>query len=667
MSYDEEFIRHMATALRDRSREAYLKKAQNYAAGGMTRLTADWPTQITSPTAILRSTLTAMRSRSRNLVINNDYARRFIFMVGVNIGGPDGIILQCKAKWPDGRLDKWANDKIENAWNDWGRKGNFDVTGQLSMVETDRLGPQAVAQDGEIIIRIIEDFDNPWGFALQFYEVDHLDESLNIARLPNGNSLRMGVEFDKWFRPVAYHLLTDHPGDSFWTYNRRNYLRVPAENIIHPFVRERFNQPRGVPWMHSAMTRLNNIGAYEEAAIIAARIGASKMGNYELDEDADPALAQQAAGVDEKTAQGELLSDIAPGMVGFSPRGYKFNPIDWKYPDGEFAPFMKASLRGISSGLLVSYNSLASDLEGVNYSSIRAGVLEERDCWKLQQAWWVENYKRPIYLRWLRWCMLSGKLSFSFGTIEKYQQVKWQPRTWPWVDPEKDNNAKVVALKNKLTSWTKALAEDGIDLEEHLAELQAEQELAKKYNVELTTEEPKTAQTKKPAGTDEEDDEEEDENKPGTTRKKPGPMNFNLTVNGAPVQVTSPEVKNEITVQPAAPAQVTVPVENKIDVQPSPAPQVTVPVENKIDVQPAAPAQVTIPVENKIDVQPAAPAQVMIPVENKIDVQPAPAPQVTVNTPEVKNEIRMPRPERRKRKSVMKDADGRVLRTVEEE
>jgi lambda family phage portal protein len=729
---------------------------KNYAAGGMTRLTADWPTQITSPTAILQYTLTAMRARSRDLAINNDYARRFLAMVGSNIIGPNGIILQCKAKWPDGRLDKWANDKIENAWLDWGKKGNFDVTGTLSMHDADWLGVQSVARDGEIIVRIVEDFDNDWGFAVQFLEADHLDETLNVARLSNGNSIRMGVEFDKWFRPAAYHLLTDHPGDSFWTYNRRNYIRVPAENIIHPFVHERINQPRGVPWMHSAMTRLNNIGAYEEAAIIAARIGASKMGNYEMDDEADPALMKQAAGVDEKDFQGNLISTVEPGTVGFSPRGYKFNPIDWKYPDGEFAPFMKASLRGISSGLLVSYNSLANDLEGVNLSSIRHGVQEERDSWRLQQAWWVGDYKRRLYLRWLGWSMLTGKLSLSFGTLEKYQAVKWQPRIWPYMDPEKDANAKVTALENKLTTWTRALAEDGIDLEEHCAELKAEQELAAKYGIDLSVkgnsadagiEKLKQKMDSYGVGvragviTPQIDDENSFRNEAGLpkissaikeawekdgnvrrpvtlqnadgSRPAPGglnpsgededglyspaegdrkkaklPMNIKLTVN-------TPPVKNEITVQPAAPAQVTVPVdarstvtvperpvtvnapvnvatpemkvENYNTVQPA---AVTVPVENRIEVQPAAPAQVTVPVENRIEVQPSPAPQVTVntpEVKNEITVQPAPAPQVTVNTPEVKNEIKIPRPDRKKRKSVMKDAEGRVLRTVEEE
>jgi lambda family phage portal protein len=670
MEYNEEFIIRMAESLRERRverrQQLAAKNSAGYPAADVSRITYDWPTQITSPTAVLRSSLTAMRSRSRQLAIGNDYARRFLSMVSNNIVGPDGIALQCKAKWPDGRLDNQANDIIEDAYYDWGEKGNYEVTGMLSMIEADRTGIQSDARDGEFLIRFIEGFDNKWGFALQFYEVDHLDESLNVSRLPNGNQIRMGVEIDRWFRPVAYHLLTDHPGDSVWMYNRRQYIRLEARDVLHPFIRDRFNQPRGVPWMHSAMTRLQNIGAYEESAIMAARIGASKMGFYELDDFADAGAATgtnpAATTTDE---QGRPISEVEPGLMEQLPKGWKVNFADWKYPDGEFAPFMKASLRGIASGLLVSYNALASDLEGVNFSSIRAGVLEERDCWKILQAWWIENVKKPVYRRWLRWQLLNNRLGpmmkpLPVSKLDKFLDVKWQPRTWPWVDPETDNNAKVIALKNKLTSWTKALAEDGIDLEEHLLELKTEQELAAKYGVELKVEDNKPAP---PAGNNDNKPEPDDDD--DSEKKKP-PVNFSLTVNGAPVNVAAPEVRNEITVQPAAPAAVQV----------APA---AVNVENKIEVQPAA---VTAPVVvNTPEMK----------VENYTTVAPAAAPAVTVNTPEVKVENRievpaaavsvenrveptpvtvvnkLPRPERKKRKMTMLNADGTVRGMVTEE
>ncbi|MBT7026249.1 MAG: phage portal protein [Verrucomicrobia bacterium] len=43
--------------------------------------------------------------------------------------------------------------------------------------------------------------------------------------------------------------------------------RIPASEIIHPFITDRIAQTRGTPWMVSAMTRLQMLGAYEEAEL----------------------------------------------------------------------------------------------------------------------------------------------------------------------------------------------------------------------------------------------------------------------------------------------------------------------------------------------------------------------------------------------------------------
>jgi lambda family phage portal protein len=448
------------------------------------------------------------------LVINNDYARGFLWLIAKNVVGPEGIKLQNKAKLRDGSLDKGANDRIEEAWAKYCQRGNFEASGTLSGQDADRLFIQSVARDGEIIIRFLEGFDNPWGFSLQFLEADHLDETLNLAKMQNGNSLRMGVEFDRWMRPVAYHLLTEHPGDNVWSYNSRQYQRIPAEQILHPFIAERYQQPRGVPWMHSAMTRLNNLGAYEEAEIVGARIGASSMGIWEpKDEMADPSVNPDA---DTTDSDGNPISEMEPGIFMKAPYGYQFKPFDPQHPGGNFGPFMKSTLRGISAGLLVSYNSLASDLESVNYSSLRAGALEERDMWKLIQSWMITNYKAEIFKRWLKMALVTEEINLPAYKFPELHKPKFIPRSWPWVDPEKDINANILALDNLLTTRTDLAAETGEDFEEILIRIKEEQELMKKYGVAPVEKSPKAEER--------EDSRKETSTEPGNGKGPGRPM-----------------------------------------------------------------------------------------------------------------------------------------------
>jgi lambda family phage portal protein len=260
---------------------------------------------------------------------------------------------------------------------------------------------------------------------------------------------------------------------------------------------ERFSQPRGVPWMHSAMTRLNNIGAYEEAEIIGARIGASSMGIWEpKDEMADMSANPDADSTD---AEGSLISEMEPGIFTKGPYGYQFKPFDPQHPGGNFGPFMKSTLRGISAGLLVSYNNLASDLESVNYSSLRAGALEEREMWKLIQSWMIQNYKQEIYRRWLLAALRTQEVQLPAYKFEQFHKPKFIPRSWPWVDPEKDINANILALNNLLTTRTDLAAESGEDFEEILIRTKEEQELMKKYGVQPIKTEP-VAKVKEDSG-----------------------------------------------------------------------------------------------------------------------------------------------------------------------
>ncbi len=449
-----------------------VKDKRTYNAGAINRLFADWVLSYKTADEEIKYNLKVMRARARNLVINNDYARKFKKMVGINVVGPKGIQLQSKVKDTNGQLDKDANDKIEAAWNEWNKKGNYDVTGTLSGLDGQRLFIETVAVDGEVIIRKVRGFDNPFGFALQFIEADHLDIDLN-KELSNGNTIRMGIEFNKWNRPVAYHILTKHPGSSSIG---GKHERIPAEDIIHAYIKERITQSRGVPWLHSAMTRLQHIGAYEEAEVVASRAAAAKMGIIKT-----PTGTEYTG--DAEDEKGNIITELEPGVIEQLPKGWDFELINPTHPAGNFQPFMKSVLRGIASGLLVSYNSLAGDLESVNYSSIRAGFLEERDCWRVIQTWMIDNYCNEIFSDWLKMSMLTGAVDLPIAKFDKFAAPQWQPRTWAWVDPLKDAYADVIALENGLTSRTELAAEDGKDFEELLIQLQHEKELMSKYGL----------------------------------------------------------------------------------------------------------------------------------------------------------------------------------------
>jgi lambda family phage portal protein len=190
-----------------------------------------------------------------------------------------------------------------------------------------------------------------------------------------------------------------------------------GDEIIHVFIPEHAEQVRGVPWMYAALMNLVNLGAFEEAAVIAGARRRRGDGRAAV-----PDGGSQFVG-EGKDPKGNPQIEAEPGTFPMLPPGYQLNKWDPKYPDAAIEPFVKACLRGVAAGLGVAYHNLANDLENVNYSSARIGELDERDSWMGLQNFVTEHLHQPIYDDWLRMATMSGALPFDLARLDKYRDV----------------------------------------------------------------------------------------------------------------------------------------------------------------------------------------------------------------------------------------------------
>ena len=450
-----------------------------FPAADMGRLTASWTTDPGSINRWLRYELSRLVARSRQLARGDAYASKFIRSCVDNIAGPDPFILQSKGKFKNGKFDTQANKTIETAWSDRCRPGGCEITGRMSLAALHRLIIRCLARDGEVLIRKIRGAD--WGAIgrLQLLDIDRLDAQRN-EDLTGGGAIKLGVQIDAYSRPVAYHVLKQHPGE-MGEWNRgafRQHEVIPAKDIIHLFVPDWPEQVRGFPWMHAAMVRLWHLGGFEEAAVINARIGASKIATIES-RDGDPPQSM----VTGKDSAGNLLNDTEPGQYWTLPAGYTLGSFTPSFPDQAVEPFIAACLRGAAAAVGMAYHSMANDPGAVNYSTARMALLEERDMWAAIQCWYVEHFCEPDAVEWLRGAILD------YGMKEHYfnyrNDMVFQAKTWKWLDPQKEVTAKIDAMSNKLTSRTRLAAEDGQDIEDIFNEIAAEEALAKEKGISL--------------------------------------------------------------------------------------------------------------------------------------------------------------------------------------
>jgi lambda family phage portal protein len=461
-----------ARALRAAGRA--IRSAMQFNAAGFDRLNASWTGTALPADWIITRNYRPLVARSREQAMNNDYARAFLRMCSQNIVGPKGITMKAAFQKADGSHDADTSRALKAAWEQWGHKSTADVAGKKSWRAIQRLLVKSAVQDGEFFLRIVTGKDaGKWGFAVQVIDPLRVPVDYNVDRYNQSNFIRHGIEFTRFGRPVAYHLSTVDDGEAEYEYAGVGYTTVPADQMVHGFLEDLVGQKRGLPWMATALFRMRNMGAFEDAAIINARVGASKMGFVQWKEGQAPEFEDG----DDPTS---LEFDAEPGSFNVLPEGAEMKEWLPQYPSGEFLPVFKTLLRGASAGFGVSYNNLASDLEGVNFSSIRQGTLDEREHWKELQEWLIEDAIQPVQEAWLRYSLLKGRIKvkgkpLSPALLDELQgAISWQPRRWQWIDPTADVNAAVESKNNLLTSAGRIIREWGGDPDEVFADIAAD-------------------------------------------------------------------------------------------------------------------------------------------------------------------------------------------------
>ena len=455
--------------------------AAGFAGGAVGRLTASMATWSGAINMDLDASLVIMRARARQLAQSNEYGRRFLTMVATNIVGHTGPKLQVRA-YKDQRdpakpttLDKSANDAIETHWMRWAKTA--DITGRMSLAQLLRVAAKGAARDGEALLRIIRDRNLPYGIALQLLEADRLAETINMT-LSNG-AVRQGVELEATGRAIAYYIHTTHPGDRYGA-PTQNAERIPANQIIHIYLPERAEQVRGYSWFHAILMRAHQLHGFNESAVIAARIGASKVMTLERTEEAPDATASMADG----QVGGVFQMNAEAGEIMELPPGYKTGNWNPEYPHANFESFVKQAMMGISAGLDVANHNLSGDMTGVNYSSARIAELSEREQWMVLQDWFISATCERIYADWLELSMLRGDITFDISgkalphdKFAKFANAsRFQGRRWSWVDPSKEVDASQKQVDLGINSRTNIAASQGREFDDILDELKAEQD-----------------------------------------------------------------------------------------------------------------------------------------------------------------------------------------------
>jgi len=383
--------------------------------------------------------------------------------------------------------DRAVRERLQALWLRW--TDHADPAGLADFYGLQAMAVRAMVESGESFARLRVASDTT-AIPLHIELLDREQVPSDLHReIGGGARIRAGIEFDSAGRRVAYRVSSFRPGDPLGAV-RMDPIRVPAADCIHLFKPLAAGQLRGITWLAPVLLRLHELDQFEDAALVKAKVAALFTG-FITDPDGT------VGGLSGASNAGVLQVGMEPGSLIPLPPGADIrfsNPTE----HDAYAPFVKNHLRAVAAGMGMPYELVSGDLEGVTYSSIRAGLIEfRRRVEQLQHNVVVHLFCRPVWERFVRLAVLSGELPARDFDRDPavYLGCEWLPPKFDYVDPKKDVEAEILAIDAGLKSRTQAISERGYDAEQVDAEISADQERATALGLAFSDRRPVSQET----------------------------------------------------------------------------------------------------------------------------------------------------------------------------
>ena len=427
-----------------------------------------WRASASDANVQIGSSLPTLRQRSSQVIRDTAYGARIADLWPAMIVG-DGITLRR----PDGSSAS-TNARIMAEWRRWAIDSTeIDAERRHNLLGLERLIARSVGERGEVLVRMLtprrsDDVTVP--LQLQVLEGDHLDiqkdrgERRDKRGRVTQTRIVQGVELDGQGRRIAYWMLPEHPGAGHPTTPRHEPVRVPAEEVLHIYRQDRPGQLRGVPWLAPVLSEMHDQEDFDQALHMKARAGAYVIGTVERpSQDGDPLM-----GTEGETSEGDRIEGLEQGAVFYTGEGEKFQMHEPAGLGDGSEDLARRFAEKIAVGAMATFAQVTGDLRQTNYSSMRAGALEQRKI--IEQLQWslmITQLLQPLWRAFIE----RGRMDGRPWPEPRAVPALWStPRPDP-IDPSKEWPALIRMVEAGLISWDEAVAERGKDPDRHAREV----------------------------------------------------------------------------------------------------------------------------------------------------------------------------------------------------
>lgn len=452
--------------------------------------------------------LDILTARARDLMRNDPAAIAPVMSAQHAIVGT-GLTFQPAPNWRAlGRDQAWADkfaDTTHAVVSPWfgtnecdaSRYGNFDrLTHQVIV---------AMMMNGGIIGLPVWDPESglgDWGTAMHMIEIDRLRNPNNLM---DTTALAGGIETNDWGRPLAYHLMTRHPGDAGQIGYEETWERIPATTdwvvrprVIHVYDKQRTGQRRGISMLAPIMPQLHMLGRSDQAelesqlanAMIAffAQMQLPPEAIMELfDGDVDGLMdlrTERSLEFGGRRREGQPSSaKVIPLLPGEEVKAHVS-----ERPNANWGPFSESILRRAYSALGQSYEIGSKNLGTLNYSGARSAALETWRTWATQRVWLTDQWCKPCYRLAFEEAVNRGKIPDCtpedlYSNFDAWTNSTWNGPGKGWVDPVKEAEGAGLRVTNLISNLKKECADQGEDWRDVLRQQKTERDFCEELGI----------------------------------------------------------------------------------------------------------------------------------------------------------------------------------------
>lgn len=381
-----------------------------------------------------------LRNRSRYEADNDSYYGGLIRTVSGDLFGT-GPTAQVRTDNDD------LNNAIERRFAEW-----FDTVGLLQLALT---ASETKIRDGEafLLLEVDDTLDYPVPLNLRGVEPEQV--TTPAMAMPRDITRWVdGIDLDQRGRPMTYHVLRQHPGDSFA--NSYEFERIPARNVIHWKRNNRFGAYRGVPECTASLA----VGAQRRRWSLATLTAAEVAADFAvlITSDLPPDF-----GDGDLPAEWESMP-LNRGMITTLPAGGDAKQMTAQHPNQEYAPFKHELLKEQGRPLGAPYSITGLDGSEHNYSSLRYEREIYHAALRVERELCRRDMLDRIFRAWYELArMVPGYLTADISTLPTSVSFGWYWPGFAAIDPLKEAVSDTERLANCTTTLQELYAEYGQD------------------------------------------------------------------------------------------------------------------------------------------------------------------------------------------------------------